>query len=135
MKRYYLKVNDKEVEVSRNVYKAYYQEYEHERYLNKLSIEHECSYDMLRDNGYPIEQHMSRTGESVEEVFIKNETWLEIIGWLQILTPQERNLIIQHYLFDVQQVVLAKINGKSKQAINKNLKKIIKKINKFRNFG
>lgn len=88
-----------------------------------LSIEHECSYDMLRDKGQPIEQHISRMRESVEEVFIKNETWLEIIGWLQILTPQERNLIIQHYLFDVQQVILAKINGKSKQAIIKILLK------------
>lgn len=131
MKKYYLKVNGKKVEVSNVVYKAYYQEYEHERYLKKLSVKHECSYDMLKDNGYTIEEHMSKTGQSVEEVLIKNEAWQEIIGWLQILTPQERNLIIQHYLFDVKQVALAKINGKSKQAISRKLKKIIKKIKEF----
>lgn len=131
MKKYYLKVNGKHVEVTKEVYKAYYKEYERERYLINLSIKHECSLDMLKECGYPIEMHISKENESVEDTLINNETWTEIMGCLQLLTPYERKLITDHYLNDVRQVILAKRSGKSKQAINQSINRIIRKIKKL----
>ncbi len=134
MKKYYLKINGKKVEVTEEVYKAFYQETEHERYLTKIAVKHECSFDMLEDIGFPIETHLKNHVESVEEILIKDETWAEIMGYLKLLTPYERKLITEHYLYDIQQVILAKRNDKTKQAINQSINRIIKKIRKMKKF-
>ena len=134
MKKYYLKVNGKQVEVNEQVYSAYYKEYEHERYLKQLSAEHESSFEMLAESGYQIEMHMKNKADSTEEQFISNETWQEIQRCLELLTPYERELIVEHYLYDVQQLILAKRNGKSRQAINQNINRILRKLKKMQKF-
>lgn len=53
MREYTLIVKGKRIPVSYNAYKTYYQEYEHERYLNNKAAKHEYSLEQFIEAGDP----------------------------------------------------------------------------------
>lgn len=63
--KYTLVVNKKRVSVTEEVYKAYYQQKEHEVYLDKLSSQHNISFDECEGKGLQVEYILSQTTESI----------------------------------------------------------------------
>lgn len=54
IREYTLIVKGKRIPVTYNVYKAYYQEYEHERYLKNKSAKHEHSLEQFIETDVSI---------------------------------------------------------------------------------
>lgn len=55
MREYTLIVKGKRIPVTYDVYKAYYQEYEHERYLKNKTAKYEHSLEQFIETGISIE--------------------------------------------------------------------------------
>lgn len=53
-KEYYIYVQGEQVSVCHEIYCAYYEEYNHERYLDKRAKQREMSFDLLQEQGTPF---------------------------------------------------------------------------------
>lgn len=58
---YYLFVNGKRVEVTEEVYREFYRITEHEKYLKKKALVHECSLEEMASNGETVGASVSDT--------------------------------------------------------------------------
>lgn len=71
--KYTLVVNKKRITVSKEVYTAYYQQKEHEAYLDKISSKHNISLEECEEKGIQVDCLLSRSQESTEDKIIKSE--------------------------------------------------------------
>ena len=94
-KKYQLVVKRKRVPVTKKVYKAYYQEKEHEKYLIKLSKQNDISFEECEESGIQVDYHAVRSTESPEEAFIHKETLQRMRIAVKSLPDQEQWLIVE----------------------------------------
>ena len=62
------------VKVTYEIYKTYYREQEHERYLEKRSARSEWSYEEMQESGISFEYRSGLASESAESQVIRSET-------------------------------------------------------------
>ncbi|WP_324824771.1 hypothetical protein [Sinanaerobacter sp. ZZT-01] len=92
MKEYTLIVKRRRVPVTYEVYKAYYQEYEHERYLKNKAAKHEHSLEQFIETGVSIEFVSLDSITPVEDEVLKTEQIVYLYRCLDKLNAQEQQI-------------------------------------------
>ena len=130
----YLYVNNIPVEVSQEVYKAYWQEVEKERYMAKVSRERLIYLDHYFE-GYESNTLEYKIVSKIEK--IENERNTEMIEKLLIalskLTEEERLIIELLYYDGFNQTESAQYLGVSKKNISRKHKRIKAKLKRLIN--
>lgn len=129
-KEYYIYVQGEPVLVSHEIYCAYYEEYDHERYLDKRGKKREISYDLLQEQGSLI-NFVDLSVESLECQMVEKERLGQLYEALEQLDDEERWLIEKLYFAEYAEKDVAAILGVSRQAINKRKQKVLKKLGEF----
>lgn len=129
--KYTLVVNNKRITVSKDVYKAYYQQKEREAYLDKLSQKHNISYEECEEKGIQVDYLLASTVESIEDSIIKREMLEKITLCLEMLSEQERLLIYNLFFKGKSERRLSKETGIPLMTINDRKRRILKKLKKL----
>ncbi len=99
MREYTLIVKGERIPVTYEVYKVYYQEYEHERYLKNKSAKHEFSLEQFIETGVSIEYICLDSITPVEDEVLKTEQIVHLYRCLDKLSAQEQ-IIIRGIFFE-----------------------------------
>lgn len=126
-KEYYIYVQGEQVSVSYEIYCAYYEEYDHERYLDKRGRQREISLDSLQELG-DLFYFTGQLEVNLDCQIVKKELLNQLYEALKHLTGEERWLIEKLYFYECQEKEVAAILGVSRQAVNKRKQKILKKL-------
>lgn len=129
---YTIVVKNARIEVSEEVYREYYKEREHEKYIDKVSKEKNISLDELMEIGFSIESNSTTISkESAEDEAIKNILIEQIKEKLELLEPEELFLIKEIFENGVSERELAKkMNVHRKTIYNKRMK-LLEKLRKL----
>ncbi|NJD03465.1 MAG: hypothetical protein FIA99_12925 [Ruminiclostridium sp.] len=100
MKEFHIKTRDGIVQVSEDVYKAYYKHKWNEEYNNKKRLVKELSYEDLRDNGVPVELIMMDASRTLEDEVISRIMVQKLRKCMSGLSSYERFLITEIYFKD-----------------------------------
>ena len=129
--KYTLVVNKKRVSVTEEVYKAYYQQKEHEVYLDKLSSQHNISFDECEEKGLQVEYILSQTTESIEDCIIKQELIVKMMLCLKMLSKEDQLLIYNLFFEEKSELQVAKELNINQSNVNRRKTKILNKIKKL----
>lgn len=131
MREYTLIVKGRRIPVTQAVYKAYYQEYEHERYLKKKSVAHEHSLEQLVEAGVSIDFYCSDSQTPVEDQLVTAEQDRHLHECLSMLSVEEQVIIIGVFFCDQSAKQLAGRLGISVSAVNYRKQKALQKLKKL----
>jgi len=129
--QYTLVVNKKRILVTKEVYKAYYQQKEREVYLDKLSGRYNLSLEECDEKGIQVEYAIASAEDSMEDTIILNEMIAKMLDSLELLDINERQLIDELYFNERGECYVAAQFGITQQAINKRKAKILDKLKKL----
>lgn len=107
MQEYTLIVKGKRIPVTYEVYKAYYQEYEHERYLKNKAAQHEHSLEQFIEAGVSIEFVCLDNITPVEDEVLKAEQLSHLHRCLDKLSADEQQIIYGIFFQDKTERQLA----------------------------
>ena len=128
--KYFFRLHGKEIEVSEDVYYAYYRMERQERWQEEKKQEHDVvSYDAM-DNGETVGAEAIRDLEapSMEELAIARELSERLRHIVADLPKAERELIQAIYFEDIPVSDYAKRIGLTHRGVNKQRKKILSKL-------
>ena len=128
--KYMIKIQGKLIEVSEDVYYAYFRMERQERWQEEKKQEHEVvSYDAL-DDGETVgaEAVPDVTSPSLEEIVIANELKDRLHHVVAALPKAERELIQAIYFEDISAGDYANQIGLSHRGVNKQRKRILSKL-------
>lgn len=126
-KEYYIYVQGEQVPVSREIYCAYYEEYDHERYIDRRGQKREISFDLLQEQGSLI-NFAGLSEHSIEYQMIEKERMVQLYQALKQLDDKERWLIDKLYFEECSEKEIALILGISQQAVSKKKQKVLRKL-------
>lgn len=129
--QYTLVVNKKRISVTKEVYKAYYQQKEHEVYLDKLSRKYNLSMDECEEKGIQVGYAIASVDDSLENTIITKQMMAEMLDCLNLLDSNEKKLVDELYFNKRSEYYVAMQLGITQQAINKRKAKILKKLKKL----
>ncbi len=130
-KEYYLYVNGQKVRVSEQIYKVYWREKEHEKYLEQVDKKnHLLFFSSLDHDGHFVD---SIIDESVDvEKIVETQMMIEALRHsLSKLTAEERDIIERLYFNDETLSSIASEKKVSYQAIQDRKNNILLKLRKF----
>ena len=130
-RKYTLVVQKKRIDVSREVYKAYYQCRDREKYLEKLAETNNISFEECEGKGISVDLKLLRTAESVDEYIIKREMLNKMILCIEMLCEQERILIYELFFKGKSERRLSAETGTPLMTINDRKKRVLKKLKKL----
>lgn len=120
------------MEVTPMTYEKFYREEHRQKYLKRLSVKNnDLSYDLLSNDEFNGEDILVDESQSVEEKVIENILIERLHLAIQMLSDEEKKLIILHFFNDIPQSTLAPIYGINQSNISRKLGKIIKKLKKL----
>ena len=123
--RYMLRINDTLVEVTREVYLAWYQAGRKERYqVEKMQRHGVCSMEELQEKGYDC----SFSVVSPEEIVIRLSEIQELEGALGYLAKEEAELITLLFFEEFTVKETAQYFGCCPKTIRNRRKKILEKL-------
>ena len=130
-KEYYLYVRGQKVEVSEDIYKVYWQEREHEKYLEQVDRKnHLLFFSSLDHDGHFIDNIID---ESVDVAkIVETQMMIEALrNAISKLNDEERDIIERLYFNDETLRSVAKLKSITHPALIKRRNKILKKLKKF----
>lgn len=127
MKTYSLLVAGERVPVTEEVYRAYYQERERERYLDKQARSKELSIQALQDMGFPVDHHAGALPSS-EESYIKEIESQALQEALSSLSPEKQEGLWSLVNGEKTERELAKEIGVSPATIHRRKKSTLKAL-------
>lgn len=130
-KEYYLYVNGQKVKVSEQIYKVYWREKEHEKYLEQVDRKnHLLFFSSLDHDGHFVNNIVD---ESVDiEKIVETQMMIEALRHsLSKLTAEERDIIERLYFNDETLSSIASEKKVSYQAIQWRKNNILKKLKKL----
>ena len=130
-KEYYLYVNGKKVKVSEQIYKVYWREREHEKYLEQVDKKnHLLFFSSLDHDGHFVD---SIIDESVDvEKIVETQMMIEALrNAISRLNAEERDIIERLYFNDETLSSVASEKKVSYQAIQDRKNNILLKLRKF----
>ena len=134
--KYIIKVEGKLVEVTPEVYYAYFRMERQERWQEEKLQGHDVvSYDALDNTetvGVEVLPDLSLP--SMEEVMMSREIYEKLHRAVEALPKEERNLIHAIYFEGKSEREYARILGISQNSTLKRRRKILSKLKKFMNF-
>ena len=128
--KFYIRLHGKKIEVSEEVYYAYYRMERQERWQEEKKQEHDVvSYDAM-DNGETVgaEAIQDLGTPSMEELAIAGELSERLRHIVAALPRAERELIQAIYFEDIPVCDYAKRIGLTHRGVNKQRKKILSKL-------
>ena len=128
MKEYTLIVKGRRVPVTYEVYKAYYQEYEHERYLKNKSIKHERSLEQFIETGVSIKFSCLDSITPIEDEVVKSEQLSYLHCCLDKLSKEEQNIVRGIFFEEKTEKELAQQLGISASSLGYRKRKILKAL-------
>ncbi|WP_282924489.1 RNA polymerase sigma factor [Peptoniphilus genitalis] len=130
-KEYYIYVNGQKVKVSEQIYKVYWREREHEKYLEQMDKKnHLLFFSSLDHDGHFVDNIVD---ESVDvENIVETQMIIEAVrNAISRLNAEEREIIERLYFDDETLSSIASEKKVSYQAIQWKRINILKKLKKF----
>ena len=130
-KEYYLYVNGQRVKVSEQIYKVYWREKEHEKYLEQVDKKnHLLFFSSLDHDGHFVDNIVD---ESVDvEKIVETQIMIEAVrNAISRLNAEERDIIERLYFNDETVRSVAKLKSITHPALIKRRNKILEKLKKF----
>ena len=130
-KEYYLYVNGQKVKVSEQIYKVYWREREHEKYLEQMDRKnHLLFFSSLDHNRHFVDKIID---ESVDvEKIVETQMMIESLRYaISKLNDEERDIIERLYFNDETVRSVAKLKSITHPALIKRRNKILEKLKKF----
>ena len=127
-KEYYLYVNGQKVKVSEQIYKVYWREREHEKYLEQVDKKnHLLFFSSLDQDGHFVD---SIIDESVDvEKIVETQMMIEAVrNAISMLNAEERDIVERLYFNDETLSSIARGKKVSYQAIQWRKNSILKKL-------
>lgn len=128
---YALIVKGRRIPVTQAVYKSYYQEYEHERYLTKKSVAHEYSLEQLVEAGVSIDYYCICSQSPVEDTLLSTEQVRQLHDCLSELSPEEQAILVGIFFYDQSAKELAGRLGVSASAVSYRKQKALQKMKRL----
>ncbi len=131
LKEYYLYVNGQRVKVSEQIYKVYWREKEHEKYLEQVDKKnHLLFFSSLDHDGHFVDNIID---ESVDvEKIVETQMMIEAVrNAISRLNAEERDIIERLYFNDETLSSVATEKKVSYQAIQWRKNNILKKLKKL----
>lgn len=125
---YTLIVKGQRIPVTQAVYKAYYQEYEHERYLKKKSATHEYSLEQLVEAGVSIDFYCAGSQSPVEDTLVAAEQMRQLHECLSRLSSEEQTILVGVFYYEQSAKQLAAQLGVSPSAVGYRKQKALQKM-------
>ncbi|MGX8710752.1 MAG: sigma factor-like helix-turn-helix DNA-binding protein [bacterium] len=130
-KKYTIVVKRQRVEVSEDVYRAYHNEREAERYQNKLIRQNELSLERFCEDGVNIDYRIVRVQPDILYKLIQQEQMEALWIALQSLPEDERSLIDELFFNDKSERELSAMISVPQKTINDRKKRILLKLRKL----
>lgn len=130
-KEYYLYVDGKKVKVSEQIYKVYWREKEHEKYLEQVDKKnHLLFFSSLDHDGHFVENIVDKSVdiEKIVEIQMMLET---VRNAISKLNSEERDIIERIYFNEESIRSVAKLKSISHPALIKKRDKILEKLRKL----
>ena len=130
-KEFYLYVNGQKVKVSEEIYKVYWREREHEKYLEQVDRKnHLLFFSSLDHDGHYVDNIVD---ESVDvEKIVETQMMIESLRYaISKLNDEERDIIERLYFNDETLRSVAKLKSITHPALMKRRNKILEKLKKF----
>jgi len=130
-KEYYLYVNGQKVKVSEQIYKVYWREKEHEKYLEQVDKKnHLLFFSSLDHDGHYVDNIVD---ESVDvEKIVETQMMIEAVrNAISRLNAEERDIVERLYFNDETVRSVAKLKSITHPALIKRRNKILEKLKKF----
>ena len=126
-KEYYLYVNGQKVRVSKQIYKVYWREREHEKYLEQVDKKnHLLFFSSLDHDGHFVDNIVD-----VEKI-VETQMMIEAVrNAISRLNAEEKDIIERLYFNDETVRSVAKLKSITHPALIKRRNKILEKLKKF----
>ena len=130
-KEFYLYVNGQKVKVSEEIYKVYWREKEHEKYLEQVDRKnHSLFFSSLDHDGHFYENIVDE-GVDVEKI-VETQMMIEAVrNAISRLNAEEKDIIERLYFHDEPVRSVAKLKSITHPALIKKRNKILEKLKKF----
>lgn len=127
-KEYYLYVNGQRVKVSEQIYKVYWREKEHEKYLEQVDKKNHLLFFSLLDHDGNFVDNLADESVDVEKI-IETQILIETVRKaMSRLNDEERDIIERLYFNDETLSSVARSKKVSYQAIQWRKNNILKKL-------
>ena len=130
-KEYYLYVNGQKVKISEQIYKVYWREKEHEKYLEQVDRKnHLLLFSSLDHDGH-FEENIVDEGIDVEKI-VETQMMIEAVrNAISRLNAEEKDIIERLYSNHETVRSVAKLKSITHPALIKKRNKILEKLKKF----
>lgn len=130
-KEYYLYVNGQKVKVSEQIYKVYWREREHEKYLEQADRKNHLLFFSSLDHDGHFVDNIADQSVDVEKI-VETQMMIEAVrNAISRLNAEERDIIERLYFNDETLRSVAKIKSITHPALIKRRNKILEKLKKF----
>ena len=130
-KEYYLYVNEQKVKVSEQIYKVYWREKEHEKYLEQVDRKNHLFLFSSLDHDGHFEENIIDESVDVEKI-VETQMMIEAVrNAISRLNAEERDIIERLYFNDETLSSIAKRKKVSYQAIQWRKNKSLQKLKLF----
>ena len=127
-KEYYLYVNGQRVKVSEQIYKVYWREKEHEKYLEQVDKKNHLLFFSSLDHDWNFVDNLADESVDVEKI-IETQILIETVrNAVSRLNDEERDIIERLYFNDETLSSVARSKKVSYQAIQWRKNNILKKL-------
>lgn len=131
VENYCLLVRGKRIPVTKEVYKAYYQCRDREKYLDKLAEENNISLEGCNEKGISVEYIIFAATDSMEERIITEMLIVKLRQCIKMLDESERMVIAELYLQGKSERQMSKETGIPSMTIHDRKTRILKKLKKM----
>lgn len=126
-KEYFIKINGRQIPVSKEVYYAFKRPAWRERKRRQVRAEKELSLEAFADAGFEIP-----SGQALVDEIVEDKLLLDMLSKaLSELTEEERVLIDELFFNDKSEREIAREIGVSQPAIHKRRNRILEKLKKL----
>lgn len=130
-KEYYLYVNGQKVKVSEQIYKVYWREREHEKYLEQVDRKNHLLFFLSLDHDGHFVDNIIDESVDVEKI-VETQMMIESLRYaISKLNDEERDIIERLYFNDETVRSVAKLKSITHPALIKRRNKILEKLKKF----
>lgn len=130
-KEYYLYIGGQKVKVSEDIYKVYWREKEHEKYLEQVDRKNHLFLFSSLDNDGHFEENIIDESVDVEKI-VETQMMIEAVrNAISRLNAEERDIIERLYFNDETVRSVARLKSITHPALIKKRNKILEKLKKF----
>ena len=130
-KEFYLYVNGQKVKVSEDIYKVYWREKEHEKYLEQVDRKNHLLFFSSLDHDGHFYENIVDEGVDVEKI-VETQMMIEAVrNAISRLNAEEKDIIERLYFHDEPVRSVAKLKSITHPALIKKRNKILEKLKKF----